>query len=182
MLAEVENKSDTVTTTAVNEVVQSANSPIGLVGIAGDDQGVADVQINGEVDTSCVAGNIGQLISATYLADNPDSSQPGQQACTLRTTGLNVVPSSIGCNSSFSWMGTSGDFTTSGSNFSSVVVSTATYSFTVVTPAAMKASIKPKDLRALPKQKSCAPPSLKHVKGLKKITCTEVELPPVAGR
>lgn len=120
MLVGAGNNSYTVSNTPVSQVL-SPNTPIGLVGIASDNQGVADVQVTGEVDILCTNGNLGQISSEDFVANNPNNSQPGEQACTLTQTGMNAS-ASTSCNGGFSWNSTSGQFSTSGADFSNILL------------------------------------------------------------
>jgi hypothetical protein len=133
---------------------------------------VSNVQIQGDVDTFCVNGNLGQDISAFFLVNNPDNSKPGQQACTSRTAGLNFALNQVArCNAGFSFVGASGNFTATAANFSGVSATTATYSFSVgaiSSPSRRESSAKV--------QNNCASP-LQKIKGLSKTSCIEASVP-----
>jgi hypothetical protein len=178
MIAGIADKSDIVTSTPVSESVRSPNVQLAMLATAQDmDGGVSNVQIEGDVDTVCRNNGLGQVISAYFLVKNPDNSKPGQQGCTNRVTGLNInLGDVVKCNAGFSFVSASGTFTAAGVNFSGGSNSTATYSFSIQSQQFMSA-LSPKDLRSRGAQKTCVV-RLKHVSGLKRTSCTELELPP----
>lgn len=177
MIAGIADKSDIVTSAPVTESVGSPNVPVAMLAIAQDmDGGVSNVQIEGDVDTVCQNDGLGQILSAFFLVNSPDNSKPGQQACTTRVTGLNMALSDVvRCNAGFSFVSASGTFTATGANFGGGSASTAPYSFSIRSPRAASA-LSPKELRSKGTQKPCVA-RLKHFAGMKKVSCTEVELP-----
>jgi hypothetical protein len=137
MIVGFDNKNDILANNSASEIL-SPSAKIGMIAIAQDmDGGVHNVRIDGETDTSCVNGTLGQDLHATWLAQNTDTSTTGQSACTTRLTGLNIDLRRVTrCNAGFTFSSANGSFIATATNFSNGSTATGKFSFTIRSRAA----------------------------------------------
>jgi hypothetical protein len=124
----------------VERIITSASARINMLATGIDeDGGVSNVYIAGETSSNCVSGDIGRLQTASYLADNPDTSAsgPGDEAYDTRLAALNLRIANFAnlCERvGYTLTSVSGAFRATAVNFHSGRTSTPVFSFRYVVP------------------------------------------------